>query len=86
MKKLHDPDLKEMAEIILKSSNRLTESLNLLLDQSDVDSKRLKVEFEQKNLKEILVETYNVYKPMVEDKGLEFNFNMLILENALLQY
>lgn len=67
-----DPDLKEMAEIILKSSNRLTESLNLLLDQSDVDSQRLKVEFEQKSLKEILTEIYNVYKPVVEDKGLEF--------------
>jgi signal transduction histidine kinase len=67
-----DPDLKEMAEIILKSSNRLTESLNLLLDQSDVDSQRLKVELEQKNLKDILIETYNVYKPVVEDKGLDF--------------
>lgn len=72
---IEDPDLKEMAEIILKSSNRLTESLNLLLDQSDVDSNRLRVEFQQKDLKEILVETYNVYKPMVEDKGLNFNFN-----------
>lgn len=69
-----DPDLKEMAEIILKSSNRLTESLNLLLDQSDVDSQRLQVEFEQKNLKEILTDIYNVYKPVVEDKGLEFLF------------
>ena len=69
-----DPDLKEMAEIILKSSNRLTESLNLLLDQSDVDSQRLKVELEQKNLKDIMFETYKVYKPVVEDKGLEFNF------------
>ena len=79
---IDDPDLKEMAEIILKSSNRLTESLNLLLDQSDVDSKRLRVEFEQKDLKEILVETYNVYKPMVEDKGLILNFNSE-LKNAL---
>ncbi len=68
---IEDPDLKEMAEIILKSSNRLTEALNLLLDQSDVDSKRLKVEFERKNLKDILTETYNVYKPVAEDKGLK---------------
>ena len=70
---IEDPDLKEMAEIILKSSNRLTESLNLLLDQSDVDSKRLEVELERKNLKTILTETYSVYKHVVEDKGLTFN-------------
>ena len=79
---IEDPDLKEMAEIILKSSNRLTESLNLLLDQSDVDSRRLKVELEQKNLKDIITEIFNVYKPVVEDKGLEFNFSADV-ENSL---
>lgn len=68
---IEDPDLKEMAEIILKSSNRLTESLNLLLDQSDVDSRRLEVQLENKNLAEILREFYSVYKPVVEDKELE---------------
>jgi signal transduction histidine kinase len=78
---IEDPELKEMAEIILKSSNRLTEALNLLLDQSDVDSKRLSVELERKNLKDILTETYNVFKPVVEDKGLEFNLNCKI-DNA----
>jgi len=72
---IQDPDLKEMAEIILKSSNRLTESLNLLLDQSDVDSQKLMVEFERKDLKEILSDTYNVYKPVIEDKGLELILN-----------
>jgi len=75
---IKDPDLKEMAEIILKSSNRLTESLNLLLDQSDVDSDRLKVEYEMKNVVEIITETYNVYKPVVEDRNLQFNFNCLL--------
>lgn len=77
---IEDPDLKEMAEIILKSSNRLTESLNLLLDQSDVDTNRLKVELDTKNLKDILTETYNVYKPIVENKGLEFNYNFMMEE------
>ncbi|MCB0743595.1 MAG: HAMP domain-containing histidine kinase, partial [Ignavibacteriae bacterium] len=69
-----DPDLKEMAEIILKSSNRLTEALNLLLDQSDVESERLKVELVEENLAEILKETSHVYKPVTEDKNLEFKF------------
>ncbi len=77
---IKDPDLKEMAEIVLKSSNRLTESLNLLLDQSDVDSERLKVEFERVNIKEIMQETYNLYKPVAEDKNLNFSFNCDIQE------
>lgn len=75
-----DPDLKEMAEIILKSSNRLTESLNLLLDQSDIDSNRLKVELEKFNLKDIIQEIYNVYKPVVEDKGLSLNLELSLDE------
>ncbi|MFZ1288888.1 MAG: HAMP domain-containing sensor histidine kinase, partial [Melioribacteraceae bacterium] len=72
---IKDPDLKEMAEIILKSSNRLTEALNLLLDQSDVESERLKVELIEENLYDLLKETVNVYRPVVEDKGLELFFN-----------
>lgn len=78
---LKDPDLKEMAEIILKSSNRLTEALNLLLDQSDVESERLKVELKEENLFDLLKETANVYRPVVEDKGLQLIFNFK-LENA----
>lgn len=71
---IEDPDLKEMAEIVLKSSNRLTESLNLLLDQSDVDTNRLKVELKKENLKEILEEIFKIYKPVVEDKNLVLEY------------
>lgn len=78
---LEDPDLKEMAEIILKSSNRLTESLNLLLDQSDVDSKRLQAELERTNLRDVLEEIYNIYKPVVEDKGLSLVFESGLSES-----
>ncbi len=77
---IKDPDLKEMAEIVLKSSNRLTESLNLLLDQSDVDSDRLKVEYNRFNIKDILQETYHVYKLVAEDKNLTLTFNYDISE------
>ncbi len=77
---IQDPDLKEMAEIILKSSNRLTEALNLLLDQSDVESERLKVELKSVNLYEILKEIANVYGTVAKDKNLEFIFNSSITE------
>jgi len=72
---IKDPDLKEMAEIILKSSNRLTESLNLLLDQSEVVSNRLEVDLAEVEMNSVLNETANVYKPVAEDKNLSLVFN-----------
>ncbi len=75
---INDPDLKEMAEIILKSSNRLTEALNLLLDQSDVESERLKVDLGQEDLFRLLNETERIYKTVVEDKNLELVFSSSI--------
>ncbi len=71
---LEDPDLKEMAEIVLKSSNRLTESLNLLLDQSAIQSNSLQVEFEEADLSQIIENSTKVYKPVAEDKSLKLQF------------
>ncbi len=71
---LEDPDLKEMAEIVLKSSNRLTESLNLLLDQSAIQSDSLHVEFEETELSKLIENSTNVYKPVAEDKNLKLEF------------
>lgn len=71
---LEDPDLKEMAEIILKSSNRLTESLNLLLDQSEIVSNNVDVELEETEMNSKLKETTNLYKPVALDKNLSISF------------
>ncbi len=71
---LEDPELKEMAEIVLKSSNRLTESLNLLLDQSSIEAGTLKVDFEKIDVSEIIKNSTKIYKPVAEDKNLKLNF------------
>ena len=71
---LQDPELKEMAEIVLKSSNRLTESLNLLLDQSAIQSDSLQVEFEEADLSQIIENSTKVYEPVAEDKNLKLKF------------
>jgi len=71
---LKDPDLKEMAEIVLKSSNRLTETLNLLLDQSDIQSEKLEVELEKCNMAQKLKNIVNVFQPVANDKKLEIKF------------
>ncbi len=71
---LKDPELKEMAEIVLKSSNRLTESLNLLLDQSAIQSNTLQVELEEVELSPIIENSTKIYKPVAEDKNLKLEF------------
>lgn len=71
---IKDPELKEMAEIVLKSSNRLTETLNLLLDQSDIQSENLDVEFEKCNMAEKLKNLVNIFQPVANDKNLDITF------------
>ncbi len=70
---LKDPELKEMAEIILKSSNRLTEALNLILDEADIETNRLKINLEKKNISEIVKNTAMIYKQEANSKHIDFN-------------
>ncbi len=77
---IEDPDLKEMAEIILKSSNRLTESLNLLLDQSEIVSNNVDVTLEEREMNSVLSETANLYKPVALDKNLNLEFESSVDE------
>ncbi|MEE9430289.1 MAG: HAMP domain-containing sensor histidine kinase [Melioribacteraceae bacterium] len=70
---IEDPDLKEMAEIVLKSSNRLTETLNLLLDQSDIQSEKLDVDFVKCNMAQKLKTLVNIYQPVANDKNISIN-------------
>lgn len=71
---IEDPELKEMAEIVLKSSNRLTETLNLLLDQSDIQSEKLDADFEKCNMAQKLKNSVSIFKPVANDKNLDINF------------
>ena len=73
---LDDPELKEMAEIILKSSNRLTEALNLILDEADIETNRLKVNLVTKNLSELIKNKIFLFKQDAEDKNLELNIQI----------
>ncbi|GBD90964.1 sensory/regulatory protein RpfC [bacterium BMS3Abin04] len=65
-----------MAEIILKSSNRLTEALNLILDEADIETNRLKVNLVTKNLSELIKNKIFLFKQDAEDKNLELNIQI----------
>lgn len=75
---IEDPDLKEMAEIILNSSNRLTESLNLILDQNNVSSDKLQVEFTEINIKDLVLENHEVYRVLLDEKNIKLELNLEI--------
>ena len=73
---LDDPELKEMAEIILKSSNRLTEALNLILDEADIETNRLKITLVTKNLSELVKNKIALFKQDANDKNLKLNIQI----------
>ncbi len=67
---LKDPELKEMAENILKSGSRLSETLNLILDISKLESEKLDLLL---NPVDLVIETkdiINIFKETARKKGL----------------
>ncbi len=73
---LEDPELKEMAEIILKSSNRLTEALNLILDQADIETHRLKINYEPENVAQLVKDAVKIFEHEILSKELKLNLDV----------
>ena len=69
-----DEPLKEMVDNILKSGNRLTHTLELILDLAMLESKSLTLNFEKVNLVETLDELICPYEIAAKKKGLQFKF------------
>ena len=71
---------KEMAETILQSGNQLIETLNSILDLSRIEADRNELDITTVDIREVLNETYALFKPMANSKNLQLKFN-LPLEN-----
>ncbi|GBD88004.1 autoinducer 2 sensor kinase/phosphatase LuxQ [bacterium BMS3Abin03] len=71
---LKDEALKEMIECILISGNRLTDSVELILDLAMLESKSLKINFEDVNVVNILEEMVCSPKQLARKKGLDFKY------------
>ncbi|MGZ5486782.1 MAG: ATP-binding protein, partial [Nitrososphaeraceae archaeon] len=72
---LKEPEHIEMADTILKSGSRLTDTLNSILDLSRIESNKLDIKLIPVNLLEILDESVNLYKPIAYSKGLYLNYS-----------
>ena len=67
---LKDPELKEMAETIFNSSKRLSETLNLILDLSKIESDKIELTPEKFDLITASTEIVNSFKEFANRKGI----------------
>lgn len=67
---LNDPKQKEYVETILKSSNRLSETLNLLLELSKLESENIDFKFDKVDIVSETDEIIRQFSKIAEKKGL----------------
>ena len=66
------PELKEMAETIFKSGQRLLETLNLILDLSQLETDKRDIEYQKIDLITITNEVIDLFKRSFPKKGIIF--------------
>lgn len=76
------PDLRNMAELISKSGNRLKETLNLILSLSKLESGKLEVKLKEENIIPYIKNSFELYEQTALKKGL--NYNLIIPENEVI--
>ncbi|MEO8230959.1 MAG: PAS domain S-box protein, partial [Ignavibacteriota bacterium] len=64
------PEIKVMAETICKSGNRLSETLNLILDLSQLETEKKEIKFQKVELVVITKEVITLFKVTAQEKGL----------------
>ncbi len=75
---LKESPLKEMAGILLKSSSRLKETLNLILDLSRIESNKIEINSTILDITEVLQETVKLFEIAAIEKNLQLD---LIIKN-----
>jgi len=67
---LTDPYLKEMANIILQSTMRLTETVNSILDLSKIEAEKLTLKISRVNLAEVVKNIADQFKQTAKEKNI----------------
>lgn len=73
---LENPELKEMADVILKSGKRLTDTLNLILDLSRIEADKIDLKMKNTNLSEISRDTAKIFEILAKEKNLFIRTNI----------
>jgi len=69
-----NPELKEMAETINKSGNRLLETLNLILNLSKLEAEMIELNLKRINIVPSIYETVRLYSQIAQKRDLELKF------------
>lgn len=73
---LNSKEHKEMAGTILQSGQQLIETLNSILDLSRIEANKNELEIKTYDLREILNESYFLYKPVAKSRNLSLRINV----------
>lgn len=64
-------------EVIKKSANDLLELINDILDISQIDAGKIKMNFNSLNIKDLILELYDSFEPVTLNKGIAFTKNIV---------
>ncbi len=70
-----DEQMKEIGEVIHSSGQRLMETLNLILDLSSIESKKIEIDRSPVNIVPVLQNVVNLFKAAAERKHLTLQFD-----------
>ena len=71
---LVEPDLKEMAEMILKGGIRLTDTLNSILDLSSIEANKIEIKIQKKNIIDLINDSIRLFELSANQKGVFVKF------------
>ena len=66
----------ESAKVIQSSGNGLLSLIDEILDLSKIEAGKMDIEYEKVDVKVLKTELLNLFKPVVNQKGIELNFNL----------
>ena len=72
---VEQPEISNMAQLILSSGKRLLETLNLVLDLSKIEANKLKLNYTEINLTEFIQEHIKLFDKIAADKGLTLSIS-----------
>ena len=70
-------EYRDMADTILHSGHQLIETLNSILDLSRIESNINEIEIQRLDLKDVLNESYSLFKSVAKNKNLYFKMDLL---------
>lgn len=71
-----DADISNYLKIMERNTERLIELTNQLLDFRTIENNNLKLEFTKSNIKQLLIDQYENFKPIAEFKKIELIINV----------